>query len=393
MLSDLPPLLLILERAHAPEDVYGQLAGKDEADKLASLRHAYRHSVSVVHPDVLSSAGATEEEMKNAHEATKALHEWRAKAEKKIHAGTYGDGKSVDLPSASRSAAQVVRSPTGVRYLVDELLAKGDIADVYRCTYTKDGDEKKAVFKLTRSPLDNDLAEKGARTLCKMYPAAQAEEKFFRYLPKPVEAFLLKQRGSGLRRAIVMQEAEDHFSLAEVMAAYPKGLDFRDTVWMFKRSLAGLWHVHHVLGIVHGAVLPPHLLVHPTGHGAKIVGWSAAVEWRAGKERVSNAVKHYRSFYAPEILSKEPPGPQADIYMLGQCVVALLGGSPQTGLPAPSSPAAKSFHQFVSTLLATKPSSRPTDAGALHEDLDELLFKIIGKKNYRPLGMPPRATP
>jgi hypothetical protein len=64
-------------------------------------------------------------------------------------------------------------------------------------------------------------------------------------------------------------------SLAEVRHRYPMGLDPRHVVWMWRRVLEVLAHVHST-GWNHGAVSLEHMLVHPADHGIFLVGWSGA---------------------------------------------------------------------------------------------------------------------
>lgn len=64
-------------------------------------------------------------------------------------------------------------------------------------------------------------------------------------------------------------------SLAEVHHHYATGIDARHVVWMWRRALEVLAHVHSI-GWSHGAVSPEHMLVHPADHGVFLVGWSRA---------------------------------------------------------------------------------------------------------------------
>jgi hypothetical protein len=65
-------------------------------------------------------------------------------------------------------------------------------------------------------------------------------------------------------------------SLAEVHRQYGTGLDARHMVWMWRRVLEVLAHVHSI-GWTHGAVSLEHMLVHPADHGVFLVGWSRAL--------------------------------------------------------------------------------------------------------------------
>jgi Protein kinase domain len=387
MLSDLMAIESVLARARCPEDVFGALPSG--ADKLVWLKKAYHRIAIVVHPDKYNKQP---EESQLAAEVFGKLTDWRARAEIKIKQGTYGDSKPYDPPLARpKMNAQIIQTPKR-KYIVTDLIAEGDLADVYRCTYEEDSKENQAAFKIAQSADDNDLMENEARVLGTVYAKKQKEERFYRYLPKPLDSFALRpeNRASGReppRRVNVIQLADGFVPLSAVMTAYPKGLDYRDVIWIFKRNLACLWYVHRQKLVVHGAVLPAHLLVHPIGHGAKIVDWCYAVEdWPNGTERVKAISKTHRAYYAPEILAKKPVTPQTDIYMLGKVMVALLGGDVASGHIPDAVP--KQIRAFISSLIIENQSRRPDDAGKLHEEFDVLLASVVGKQKYRPLEMP-----
>jgi serine/threonine protein kinase len=340
--------------------------------------------VLVVHPDKYNGH---HEEAALAAEVFGKLTDWTKKAEEKIGVGSYGDNKPHEpLPVKSKMAPQVIQTPKR-KYIITDLIAEGDLSEVYRCTYEEDGGEKQAAFKIAASAGDNDFMENEVRVLGAMYPKKQLEERFYRYLPKPLDSFSLRAGRETPRRVNVTQLADGYVPLSAVMAAYPKGVDYRDAVWMFKRCLAGLWYVNTRKLVVHGAILPTHLLVHPTGHGCKIVDWCYAVQdWETKTYHVKAISKAYRAYYAPEILAKKPPTPQTDLYMLGKCVVALLGGDVTTGRMPDSTP--KPVRTFISSLLIENQGKRPDDAGKLHEEFDALLQNVVGKPKYRPLEMP-----
>ena len=48
------------------------------------------------------------------------------------------------------------------------------------------------------------------------------------------------------------------------------------------------------------------------------------------------------------------------------------------------------FRAFLGSCLIEAQARRPDDAWALHEELDELLQRLVGKPRYRPLAMPAR---
>lgn len=378
MLSDLQAVEAVVSKAKCPEEVFGAL---DAADLQSSLKHSYHQLVKVVHPDRYANE---EKALSLAQGLFSAVTTWRKRAEEKIDAKTYGDNKPhVEAPPKPASISpQVIQTPKR-KYIVSDLFARGDLADLYHCAFTEGGVETKAVFKIAQSAADNDFMDNEQKMLNSMYSAKQPEEKFYRYLPKPLDSFLLRGTG-GNRRVNVLQLAEDYVSLEEVMHVYPMGIDFRDCAWMLKRCLAGLGFVHSDKSTIHGGITPAHVLVHPTGHGAKIVDWCYAA--RDPNLLVKAISKKYKSYYAPEILKKLPVTGQTDLFMLAKCFVALLGGNVETNQMPDSVP--KQFRAFLSSCLIPAQSMRPDDAWKLHEDLDALLLRIGVKPSYRWLEMP-----
>jgi len=43
---------------------------------------------------------------------------------------------------------------------------------------------------------------------------------------------------------------------------------------------------------------------------------------------------------------------------------------------------------FLRSCLLTSPARRPDDAWDLHDELDEVLRRLVGRPTYRPLAMP-----
>ena len=385
MLTDLTVTEAVIAKARCPEDVFGQLSGDDPAKLLEALRHSYRQVIGAVHPDKYTGQP---DAISRAQALVGNLTEWRTRAEAKINAKTYGDNKPHE-PKAPEPVAgpQIIQTPKR-KYIVTERMAQGDLADLYRCSYTEGANEHAAVFKIAQSAADNDLLDNEQRTLGVMYPPAQPEERLYRYLPKLLDSFLLRPERGANRRVNVLQLADGYVPLADVMKAYPSGLDYRDAAWIFNRGLEGLWFVHEKKKVVHGAILPTHMLVHPVGHGGKLVDWCYAVrDWKTSKDHVKAISKAYRVYYPPEIMAKKPVTPQTDIYMLAKCMVALLGGDVASNQVPDAVP--KLMKGFLMSCLIEGQAKRPDDAGALREEFDELLRRLVGERQYRgPLAMP-----
>jgi serine/threonine protein kinase len=266
------------------------------------------------------------------------------------------------------------------RYLLKEVLGEGDICQVFKATemggYT-------VVAKVCRHPSDNDLVENEAKILGDLNPASAGDESFYRYLPR-----VLKTAEHEDSKVNILTYFEGGVSLADILTAYPKGIDFRDAAWMYKRMLVGVGFAH-TRKFIHGAVTLPHVLVHPVNHGGKIIDWSYAVKLHETSrtfDRITAVSLDYEAYYPPEVLKKENPTPATDIYMMAKCMVALLGGNVQTNEMPAEVPEA--FQAFLQESLHESQHMRPRDAWNLHDELDTLLKDLVGKRVYRAFTMP-----
>ena len=338
-----------IESAAACEDLFGPLTGNAD-EQLHALSAAWRRIAREVHPDRHPACVA------NAQAAFVKATTLRRHAETKIRSGTYGDRRAPPAPTVITTRRR--------SYTVGDLVAHGDLCDVY----ATDFDGVPAVLKIARSAADSDLVEREADTLRRIWPHDEPEEKFFRYLPRVLDSITVDDR-----RANVMPRFDSHVSLAELLEMYPDGLDFRDVVWMTKRLLVVLGFIHRQ-GVVHGAVLPQHVLVHPVNHGARLIDFCYAAN---DGTKVPAMGRAFRDLVAPEIPKKQPASPATDIYMAAKCALALLG---TTDAPAP-------IRQFFQTCTVSHPARRPDDAWKLHEEFDGLLLRLVGKPTYRPLEL------
>lgn len=328
------------------------------------------------------------------------------------------------------------------RYIIKNVRGEGDLTTLYNATYAfqrpgngshngSTPDDNHVVIKVSRDKADNDLVWNEAGILGFMYPPEQATEKLYQYLPRLIDAFETKDG----HRANVFQRIDGYHSLEEILRAFPKGINFRDMVWMYKRLLVAIG-LAHSKGIIHGAVLPAHVLVHPQEHGAKLLDWSYALNFAEivvkpkGKKDPEPDPVHHKArnawekllvdadydpdpvdvklppgppadpnrmyiravstanehFYAPEVFAKKTPLPGTDLYMAAKCAVALLGGDVETNQLPDTVP--QQIKAFLQSSLTQATRHRPADAWDLHESLDRLLLGLVGKPTYRLFSMP-----
>ncbi|MFA1547369.1 molecular chaperone DnaJ [Actinomadura chokoriensis] len=327
-----------LDRARVPADLFGE----DEAE--AARR--YRRLARLVHPD--ATGGRT----RDAFIRLNAL--WRAYRR-----------DDPALFTTRRHTYRLDGDPIG-----------GDLAELYAA---RSETGREVLLKMPRDPRDSDLVEREAVALRQLHD--DGDGRFLPYVPRLVESFTHRDAATGARRRVNVIAALDGFhSLAAVQAAFPDGVDPRDAAWMWRRLLVGLGFAHRA-GVLHGAVLPEHVMIHPERHGLVLVDWCYSVPGCHARTdpsgRVPAMVARHAGRYPPEVPGRRPASPATDIHMATRCMTGLMGDK------AP--PAMRSFARGC-TLPAQ--SRRPSDAWRLLAELDELLERLYGRRRFRPFHLP-----
>lgn len=266
------------------------------------------------------------------------------------------------------------------RYTPLRPLASGDTADLHLATTAGESDpgaEALYLLKVARHPEGVAHLESERQALTTLLGAA-GDSTYRHYLPALVDSF--PATGQVAQRINVFRWEPDFFSLEEVHAQHP-ALDGRHLAWIFKRLLTvlGFCHRHNIL---HGAVLPCHALIHPAGHGLRLVGWgrSAAVG-----QCLQDVPARYQSWYPAEVQQHRPARPATDLFLAARCLVYLAGGDPVTSRMPEAVPAP--MRRFVESCFFESVSMRPDDAWALIEDFDELLYALYGPPKFHELTL------
>lgn len=172
--------------------------------------------------------------------------------------------------------------------------------------------------------------------------------------------------------------ADGWYSLADVRKAYPNGLDGRSYAWMHRRLLRAVGGAH-LAGLVHGAVLPENVLIHPQFHGVVLAGWSfAAPIGGTLLGRVGSQTFHY-----PPEAEAGPVTPAVDVYMAHALMIHMLSGG------AGQNPERRQ-RAFARGCMQDSPGMRPS-IGSLLVEYDDLLADLYGKRTFTPFHMPATA--
>jgi serine/threonine protein kinase len=346
-----------LERAKRPEDIFGSTSDQEKIKKI------YRKLAMATHEDRFQK----EEDKLLARAAFKRLHE---------------------LLEAVKNAGLVLVQTKKHEYLVGSQFAQGDVANLYLCSYKEGGNEIPAVFKVARDDSDNDLLSNEAEILRKLQKGKE-HDKYWMYVPILLESLSFRDSSDPMPRQVnifslpdKVSSPREFYSLAEVRDQYRSGVDPKDFAWIFRRVLVALGFAH-VNGIIHGAVLPPHILVHPKMHGVVLIDWKYAVSNPSGNYIKAISSK-YEAWYPRGVFDKKTPVWANDISMAARCMTFVLGGDP-LNMSLPNSVPA-SIRTFLGGCLST---------GALHpwdllEEFDELIKRLWGERKFHPFSMPER---
>ncbi|MDQ2887142.1 MAG: molecular chaperone DnaJ [Chloroflexota bacterium] len=373
--TELDHLSALLASARSAEEVFGQLAGT-RAEMFEAARGTFRHMAKALHPDRYQRASDVDQ----ADAAFKKLMHFWEQARVSIENGTYGASTEKFAPFTMCTRKSL--------YTIERLIAYGDLCAVYAGSTTLADGQRSVLLKIPLKPENNDLVANEARIL-KHLRTSKEYEKLHHFVAQLVDTFSYQEEASGMVRQVnVLAYTEGLFSLKEVRAVYTQGIDARDMAWIWRRLLVALG-LAHANAVLHGAVLPTHILIYPQQHGVVLIGWSYAVlDPDEAGERISAISSAYRDWYPAEVFARKTPTPGLDIAMAARCMIDLLGGDPQQCTLPESVPWQIQNHLKGCTLAA--PQMRPQDVQLVLKEFDALIERLWGPRVFRAFPMPRR---
>lgn len=287
------------------------------------------------------------------------------------------------LPSWGGDRASVLQSPKGSYKLGEHPYRTGDFSEIYRAI-ALDAGKIQALVKIAHHPTSNPLLENEARLLGR-FANESGLATMRRFVPDLIDTFLVVGEKNSRYRTTVFAEQGGFVSLAQIIAAYPHGLDPRDAAWIWRRVL-GHTLTASAAGVVHSAIVPDHVLVHPISHNPLYLGWAHAIpDPRSTGQRVTLLIDRYRDWYPPEVFDKETPTHQTDLYMAGMTMVKLLGGD--TGRRILPTHIPDDMRRIVLRCIEKAPARRPADGKQVLDEFTRVVRNRWGRV-YRPLTMP-----
>jgi hypothetical protein len=357
--------------------VFGSLPVDDPGELNAGLRARFAYLARIVHPDQAPTAAKA-----RAADVFADLQRLRRGAERAIADGTYDKPIPADTLSAGAAAATVLRSPTASYRLDATPMRSGDFSRLYRGR-TCDAASRPVIVKIAAAPTDNPALEQEARIVGRFHgaPAGSPLRGTARYVPTLLDSFLLPDAAGRRFRANVMPFEAGFVALADVIAAYPDGLDPRDAAWICRRVLAQTLAAA-MAGVVHGALTPDHVLVHPLSHEPRHIGWAHAL---AGGGRIARIVTRWRDWYPPEVFDKQNVDHRSDLYMAGKTMLRLFGGDPARNTLPPAVPG--DLARVVLRCVREARAERPHDGRQVLDAFTRVVRGLWGTV-YRPLTLP-----
>lgn len=336
----------ILE-AKNPFEIFGELGGGDSNEQRSALGRVYRPLATEFHPDVNPGFD----------DVFDKLTSLRDSAQKAIDAGRYGKVSTITFKT-SRGLYEVGAVPA----------FSGHSSDYFRGDLDGDG----CLVKLVRSPTANSLLTNEATAISKILITEEGatNPEFF---PQFLEAFTVRSGGK-VRKAIAFADKYTLVSLEQVLDRYPAGVDPRDMAWMFRRILIAL-HIVAPTRVVHGALLPEHILIEPDKHGVVLIDWKHSVSIG---QRIRSIPKGRKDWYPKDVRSRKSADQSVDIYMAAKCMVHLMGG--EMALPSV-------LRAFFRGCSQEESIHRPESALSVLQDFDALIERMWGPRRFRPFKM------
>jgi hypothetical protein len=271
-------------------------------------------------------------------------------------------------------------------------IAVGAIANVYRCRFSIGSREFEGILKVARDQRTSGMIAHEAAVL-KHLAARDAKHVHAAFVPQLHESLAISEAGGVSRQASVLgfagpvQSVDDLYTLEEVLAAHPGGLDPRDMAWIWRRLLSILGHVHS-LEVLHTAVLPMHVLIEPRLHGLILIDWCGGVmQFRTRPQSLHMIHGTHAAWYRSAGVLGLPVSDGLDIDLAARCMIQLIGGDPLRGTcPAAVEP---SIVRHLQRCLAAASELR-AGAWELLRDFDQLIQTLWGPRAYRELSLPPK---
>jgi curved DNA-binding protein CbpA len=370
-MTELDMVAAQLEQAEDYLAVFGECSGPPE-DIALQIKQVYHKLALVLHPDRYIKLA----EVAVAGRAFQRLNQLQTDAKMALSEGRYGQKLWLAIAQGKHG-----------RYGLLQPLGAGDLTETYAAKIISDI-ERPVFCKVATQPDDKDLLETEAAVLRRLR-SKDVDQAWTPFIPELLDSFTYNEANKPPRVANALAKLEGFYNLEQIKRAFPYGVEPLHMVWIWRKLLAALGHAHDNK-VVHGAVLPRHVMILPSQHGLVLVDWCYA---SLAKDDVYPPIKaivdEYKSWYPANVFAKQAPGPATDIAMAARCMVQLVGGDPLTGNVLTKFP--RPFKAYFRGCLQTNGQARPDDAWRLLKEFDELLEEMgppYYPRRFRPFVVP-----
>lgn len=310
-------------------------------------------------------------------------------------------GTTVQLDESSVSAAifheafRVWNSPESYQisswisigethWALDKCIAHGEISDVYTGQRARWPTEL-VIVKLLRDRQNTALFDNEWESLQALQRSdAPGADTFTTLIPQLIIHGDIPTGPHAGKRANIFRWASGfRHTFDEVLQAYPQGIPPRASIWIWRRLLEILSFIHGS-GMVHGAVLPSHVLIQENEHGLRLVGYSST--GHIG-EKLRIMSDRFKSLYPQPARSPLTLTEQLDITMSARCIVAILGGDPATA-SLPSTVPSQLADIVQRIALSEQAGTASENAWTIREELGKIAKNVFGQSQFIPIVMP-----
>lgn len=266
---------------------------------------------------------------------------------------------------------------------LNQLVAHGETSDVYAAQRARWPTEL-VILKLLRDRQHLEQFDNEWSILQLLQKSnAPGADVFTALIPQPVfHGDVTDGAFAGRRVSVFRRSSGFYHNFDEVIRAYPQGIHPRASIWIWRRILEVLSFLHSA-GMVHGAVVPAHLLVQENDHGVRLVGYGLAGRMGEALRTTSEA---YRSFYPQSKPDHLNLTAQLDIVMSARSIVAILGGDPET-VSLPAEVPAK-LADMIQQIALSKDAATGENAWDIREALGRISNEVFGQPQFMPIVMP-----
>lgn len=321
------------------------------------IKTTYRQLARIVHPDRVSSAQQAE--------ATVVFDKLT-----RLHRAAQQAAANDDFHSA---VSTVVFESRVMRHETARSLAEYfDMTAGYQANSHTSTGLVVSVIKVARIPIDNELLAAEADALRVLADTGDGHAVFY---PTLLDSFVISD-GPKRLRANAITRLDGFVNLEEVHRRYPDGLHPLDMTWMWRRILWALGGAHEV-GLLHGALVPSNIMIHPSLHGMVLVDWCYSVR-RIGDvyPSLKAVVGKRRDWYLDGILKRQAPTIAHDIVLAARSMQFLM-----TGATVP-----RQMEQYFTRAAGGDVHDSAYDLLAQFDTLLERLGAPYYPRSYRPLN-------